>query len=323
MANIISVRGLVKRYGRREAVAGIDLEVRRGEIFALLGPNGAGKSTTVEILEGFQRRTAGEVSVLGNDPATAGRAWRDRVGVVLQESQPEPGLSVRECLALYAGFYRAPRDIDETIALVGLTEKAGTLGTRLSGGQRRRLDFALALIGDPELIFLDEPTTGFDPSARRAAWEVVAGLRRLGKTVFLTTHYLDEAEYLADRITVLSAGHIVAEGTPRTLGGRDRMTTAISFTLPEPVQARDLPDGLGPLTEPGPGGSTVLRSENPLVHLRTLGNWALGRGFDLPDLDVRRPTLEEVYLSLTATASRGDASRGDASTVDASTGDQQ
>jgi ABC-2 type transport system ATP-binding protein len=228
------------------------------------------------------------------------------VGVVLQESQPEPGLSVRECLALYAGFYRAPRDIDETIALVGLTGKAGALGTRLSGGQRRRLDFALALIGDPELIFLDEPTTGFDPSARRAAWEVVAGLRRLGKTVFLTTHYLDEAEYLADRITVLSAGHIVAEGTPRTLGGRDHLTTAISFTLPEHVRARDLPPGLGPLTEPGPGGSTVLHSENPLAHLRMLGNWALGRGFDLPDLDVRRPSLEEVYLSLTAPASTKD-----------------
>jgi ABC-2 type transport system ATP-binding protein len=303
---VVSVRGLVKRYGSHEAVAGIDFEVRRGEIFAFLGPNGAGKTTTVEILEGFRPRTQGQVSVLGHDPATAGGAWRDRVGVVLQESQPEPGLSVRECLAMYAGFYRAPRDVDETIALVGLTGKAGALGTRLSGGQRRRLDFALALIGDPELIFLDEPTTGFDPSARRAAWEVVAGLRRLGKTVFLTTHYLDEAEYLADRITVLSAGHIVAEGTPRTLGGRDHLTTAISFTLPEHVQARDLPPGLGPLTGPGPGGSTVLHSESPLAHLRMLGNWALGCGFDLPELDVRRPTLEEVYLSLTAPASTKD-----------------
>jgi ABC-2 type transport system ATP-binding protein len=166
---VVSVRGLVKRYASREAVEGIDFEVRRGEIFALLGPNGAGKSTTIEILEGFRQRTQGQVSVLGHDPATAGGAWRDRVGVVLQESEPEPGLSVRECLAMYAGFYRAPRDIDETIALVGLTEKTGALGTRLSGGQRRRLDFALALISDPELIFLDEPTTGFDPSARRAA----------------------------------------------------------------------------------------------------------------------------------------------------------
>ena len=257
---VISVRGLVKRYDSHQAVAGITLEVRRGEIFAFLGPNGAGKTTTVEILEGFRQRTAGEVAVLGQDPATAGGAWRDRVGVVLQESEPEPGLSVRECLVMYAGYYRKPRDIDETISLVGLNAKAGTLGTRLSGGQRRRLDFALALIGDPELIFLDEPTTGFDPSARRAAWEVVAGLRKLGKTIFLTTHYMDEAEYLADRITVLSAGQIVAEGTPRTLGGRDHMTTAISFTLPGHVQARDLPPALSPLTEPGPAGSTVVHS---------------------------------------------------------------
>jgi ABC-2 type transport system ATP-binding protein len=248
----ISVHGLVKRYNGHEAVAGIDLEVRRGEIFAFLGPNGAGKTTTVEILEGFRRRTQGQVSVLGQDPASAGGAWRDRVGVVLQESEPEPGLSVRECVAMYAGFYRAPRDIDEAIDLVGLTAKAGALATRLSVGQRRRLDFALALIGDPELVFLDEPTTGFDPSARRAAWEVVAGLRQLGKTVFLTTHYMDEAENLADRITVLCAGRIVAEGTPQTLGGRDHMATAISFTLPDLVPARDLPPGLRLLTEPGP-----------------------------------------------------------------------
>src|SRR6266700_37708 len=300
---VVSVRGLVKRYGRRTAVDGIDLDVHRGEIFAFLGPNGAGKTTTVEILEGFRQRTEGEVSVLGRDPATAPGAWRDRVGVVLQESEPEPGLSVRECLALYAGFYHAPRDIEETIALVGLGQQAGTLGTRLSGGQRRRLDFALALIGDPELIFLDEPTTGFDPSARRAAWEVVAGLRQLGKTIFLTTHYMDEAEYLADRIAVLAAGRVVARGTPQTLGGRDHMNTAISFTLPDGLGPRDLPAGLGPLAGPGPGGSTVLHTESPLVHLQLLGNWAIGCGFDLPDLDVHRPTLEEVYLSLTGSTS--------------------
>jgi ABC-2 type transport system ATP-binding protein len=296
---VISVRGLVKRYGGHEAVAGIDFEVRRGEIFAFLGPNGAGKTTTVEILEGFRSRTGGEVTVLGQDPATAGGAWRDRVGVVLQESEPETDLTVRECMALYAGFYTAPRDIDETIELVGLTARAGAFAARLSGGQRRRLDFALALIGDPELIFLDEPTTGFDPSARRAAWEVVAGLRQLGKTVFLTTHYMDEAEYLADRITVISAGRIVAEGTPQTLGGRDHMSTTITFTLPADLLARDLPAGLRPLAVPGPGRSTVLRSESPLVHLQVLGDWALGRGFDLPDLDVHRPSLEEVYLELT------------------------
>ncbi|HEX6526820.1 MAG TPA: ABC transporter ATP-binding protein [Streptosporangiaceae bacterium] len=303
---VVSVRGLVKRYGSREAVTGIDFEVRRGEIFAFLGPNGAGKTTTVEILEGFQQRTDGQVSVLGHDPATAAGAWRDRVGVVLQESQPEPGLTVRECLALYAGFYRSPRDIDETIALAGLTENSGTPATRLSGGQRRRLDFALALIGDPELIFLDEPTTGFDPSARRAAWEVIAGLRQLGKTVFLTTHYMDEAEYLADWITVLSAGRVVAEGTPQTLGGRDHMTTTVSFTLPDHVQARDLPPGLTPLIEPGPARRIFVHSDSPLVHLHMLGDWALGRGLDLPDLDVHRPTLEEVYLSFTGPASTKD-----------------
>ena len=297
---VISVRGLVKRYGQQDAVRGVDLEVHRGEIFAFLGPNGAGKTTTVEILEGFRDRTDGEVRVLGSDPATAGAAWRDRVGVVLQESEPEPGLSVRECLALYAGYYRAPRAIDETIALVGLTGKAGTLATQLSGGQRRRLDVALALVGDPDVVFLDEPTTGFDPSARRAAWQVIAGLRTLGKTVFLTTHYMDEAENLADRIAVLADGRIVAEGTPRTLGGRDHMTATIRFTLPDGVRPADLPAGLRPLAEPGPGGTTRIRSHSPLVHVQMLADWAIGRGSDLPDLDIRRPTLEDVYLELTA-----------------------
>jgi ABC-2 type transport system ATP-binding protein len=296
---VISVRGLVKRYGKTEAVRGIDLEVYRGEIFAFLGPNGAGKTTTVEILEGFRERSEGDVEVLGVDPARAGSDWRDRVGVVLQESEAEPGLSVRECLELYAGYYRAPRDIAETIALVGLAGKATARAADLSGGQRRRLDVALALIGDPELIFLDEPTTGFDPSARRAAWDVVAGLRDLGKTVFLTTHYMDEAERLADRIAVIAAGQIVAEGTPHTLGGRDRMTAAIRFTLPAGVAARNLPSGLRPLAQSEPDGSTVLRSESPLVHVQMLADWALGRGVDLADLDVRRPTLEDVYLELT------------------------
>ena len=296
---VVIVRGLVKRYGRREAVRGIDLEVHRGEIFAFLGPNGAGKTTTVEILEGFRTRTAGELSVLGVDPAEAGGAWRDRVGVVLQESEPEPGLSVRECVELYAGYYRAPRPTDETIALVGLTDKAGALAGELSGGQRRRLDVALALIGDPDIVFLDEPTTGFDPSARRAAWEVITGLRDLGKTIFLTTHYMDEAEYLADRIAVIAQGCIVAEGTPKTLGGRDRMTSSIRFTLPADVTAADLPDMLRTLAEPGSDGTTALRTETPLVHVQLLADWALDRGFDLPDLDVRRPTLEDVYLALT------------------------
>ncbi|HXR21254.1 MAG TPA: ABC transporter ATP-binding protein [Acidimicrobiales bacterium] len=296
---VVKVRGLVKRYGRNEAVRGIDLEVYRGEIFAFLGPNGAGKTTTVEILEGFRARTDGEISVLGVDPADAGGAWRDRVGVVLQESEPEPGLSVRECLELYAGYYRTPRKIDDTISLVGLADKAGTLAGELSGGQRRRLDVALALIGDPDIVFLDEPTTGFDPSARRGAWEVIAGLRQLGKTIFLTTHYMDEAEYLADRIAVIAGGRIVAEGTPKTLGGRDRMTAALRFTLRDGLTARDLPAGLRPLAEACPDGATVVRSESPLVHVQMLADWALGRGVDLPDLDVRRPTLEDVYLTLT------------------------
>ena len=293
---VISVEGLAKRYGDVEAVRGVDLEVRRGEIFAFLGPNGAGKTTMVEILEGFRERSAGRVSVLGVDPAHAGGEWRNRVGAVLQESQAEPGLTVRECLALYAGYYAAPRAIDETIELVGLAEKADTLGDHLSGGQRRRLDVALALIGDPELIFLDEPTTGFDPSARRTAWSVIDGLRRLGKTVFLTTHYMDEAEHLADRIAVIADGAIVAEGTPQTLGGRDRLAATIRFTPPQEAQ---LPPALAGLARPAQNGTVVLRSETPLRDVRELADWAAGAGFDLPDLDVRRPTLEDVYLTLT------------------------
>ena len=292
---VITVRGLRKRYGDMEAVAGIDLDIRRGEIFAFLGPNGAGKTTTVEILEGFRRRTDGDVRVLGVDPQHAGSAWRNRVGTVLQESSPEPGLTVHECLELYAGYYDTPRAIDETIALVGLQGTEETLGERLSGGQRRRLDVALALIGDPELIFLDEPTTGFDPSARRAAWAVIEGLRELGKTVFLTTHYMDEAENLADRIAIISAGRIVAEGTPETLGGRERMSAHITFTLPDAVDTGDLP-----LPATIVDGRAVVESAQPLADVKTLADWAAGRSVDLPDLDVRRPSLEDVYLQLTA-----------------------
>jgi|SRR5579871_3543771 len=295
MESVVSIRGLRKSYGSVEAVAGIDLEIERGEIFAFLGPNGAGKTTTVEILEGFRDRTAGEVSVLGVDPQHADAAWRNRVGAVLQESSAEPGFTVRECLQLYAGYYLAPRDIDETIALVGLEEKAETRGAQLSGGQRRRLDVALALIGDPELIFLDEPTTGFDPSARRTAWHVIDGLRQLGKTVFLTTHYMDEAEHLADRIAVIAGGRIVAEGTPGSLGGRNRMAATISFTLPE---GAELPSELSGLATHS-GERITLTTHTPLVHVRDLADWAIQRGVDLPDLDVSRPTLEDVYLELT------------------------
>jgi len=291
---VISVQGLTKRYGDVEAVRGVDLDVRRGEIFAFLGPNGAGKTTTVEILEGFRTASSGTISVLGVDPAHAGPAWRNRVGAVLQESQAEPGLTVRECLALYAGYYAKPRNIAETIALVGLQEKADTLGDHLSGGQRRRLDVALALIGDPELIFLDEPTTGFDPSARRQAWSVIAGLRELGKTVFLTTHYMDEAEHLADRIAVIAGGRMVAAGTSRTLGGREQMPARISFALPEEVDPEELP-----LPATVDGDRVAIEEAHPLSAVKTLADWALARGVDLPDLDVRRPSLEDVYLHLT------------------------
>jgi ABC-2 type transport system ATP-binding protein len=299
---VIVVRGLRRTYGSFEAVRGIDLDVHKGEIFAFLGPNGAGKTTTVEILEGFRRRTAGEVWVLGTDPAAAPRAWRERIGVVLQESQPEPELTARECLELYAGYYSRPRRVDETLELVGLRAQENVLAGRLSGGQRRRLDVALALIGDPELVFLDEPTTGFDPSARRAAWEVVAGLRDLGKTIFLTTHYMDEAEQLADRIAILAGGRIVAAGTPQTLGGRDREACEITFTLPERVGVDALPGALREVASADGPHRVVLRTSAPMRELHDLSVWALERGYALADIDVRRPTLEDVYLAFTTEA---------------------
>jgi ABC-2 type transport system ATP-binding protein len=298
---VIEVSGLRKHYGDHEAVRGIDLEVIRGEIFAFLGPNGAGKTTTVEILEGFRRADAdaGNVRVLGEDPARAGQAWRERIGIVLQESAPEAGLTVRECLELYAGYYRKPRPIEETIELAGLTEVTGQRAASLSGGQRRRLDVALALIGDPELIFLDEPTTGFDPTARRAAWEVIDGLRRLGKTVFLTTHYMEEAERLADRIAVIAAGRIIAQGTPRTLGGRDSSEARITFTLPPETTAADLPPLLAARADPR-DERIVLPSTGVAADLYALSGWALERSLELADLEVRRATLEDVYLALVA-----------------------
>jgi ABC-2 type transport system ATP-binding protein len=296
---VIRVRGLHKRYGEHEAVRGIDLEIRRGEIFAFLGPNGAGKTTTVEILEGFRQASGGSIEVLGQDPWQAPGSWRARLGIVLQESGAEPGLTVRECVALYAGYYPAPRKIDETIALVGLGPQAGERATALSGGQRRRLDVALALIGDPELIFLDEPTTGFDPSARRAAWEVIDGLRRLGKTIFLTTHYMEEAERLADRIAVIAAGRIVAEGTPQTLGGRQLEAAQISFMLPDGVAPGELPPALAERVQSDESRSYRLPSTAVTADLHVLSGWALERGLELDALEVSRPTLEDVYLQLT------------------------
>jgi ABC-2 type transport system ATP-binding protein len=297
---VIRVEGLEKRYGDHEAVRGIDLEVRRGEIFAFLGPNGAGKTTTVEILEGFRKASGGRVQVLGVDPAHAHSEWRARIGVVLQESQPEAGLTVRECLELYAGYYPNPRSVDETMELVALSKQAEQRAVSLSGGQRRRLDVALALVGDPELVFLDEPTTGFDPSARRAAWGVIAGLRDLGKTVFLTTHYMDEAEQLADRIAVIAAGKIVATGTPKTLGDRQLFGSQISFSLPSGTHFYDLPAPLAERVEEQAGRRLVIESKTLAADLHALSGWALDRGLELDDLQVNRPTLEDVYLTLTA-----------------------
>ncbi|HEX3803523.1 MAG TPA: ABC transporter ATP-binding protein [Solirubrobacteraceae bacterium] len=295
---VIRVSGLRRHYGDHEAVSGIDLEVHSGEIFAFLGPNGAGKTTTVEILEGFRRASGGSVEVLGHDPWKAPGSWRARIGIVLQETGAEPGLTVRECVALYAGYYPAPRSIDETIALVGLSPQAHERAASLSGGQRRRLDVALALIGDPELIFLDEPTTGFDPSARRAAWEVIGGLRQLGKTIFLTTHYMEEAERLADRIAVIAAGQIVAEGTPQTLGGRQLEAAQITFTLPATAHA-GLPSALAERVQGEADGALRLPSTSVTADLNLLSGWALDRGLELDDLEVTRPTLEDVYLQLT------------------------
>jgi ABC-2 type transport system ATP-binding protein len=296
----IEIDGLRKSYGGVEAVAGLTLHVRRGEIFAFLGPNGAGKTTTVEILEGFRRRDSGDVRVLGVDPEHGDRAWRAQIGIVLQEGRAQAALTVRETLELWSAYYPRPKPIAETIALVGLEGKADDRVGRLSGGQRRRLDVGLALIGDPDLIFLDEPTTGFDPVARRAAWSVIAGLRDLGKTVFLTTHYLDEAQELADRVAIIKAGAIVAEGAPDSLGAGTAAVTEISFVPPPGVDMREMP--AGPAIEVGPDGVARLRSELPTRLLAELCGWAAGRGIELDRLEVTRPTLEDVYLELVESA---------------------
>ncbi len=286
-------------YGGREVVRGIDFRVHPGEVFAFLGPNGAGKTTTVEILEGFRSRTGGDVRVLGIDPAKAKSAWRDRVGVVLQSSVPEPDLTVRETVELYSGYYRRPRPTAELLTLTGLQEQADVRNVRLSGGQQRRLDVALALVGDPDLLFLDEPTTGFDPAARRVAWETVAGLKRLGKTIFLTTHYLDEAEYLADRIAVITAGRIVAVGTPREIGGRDRRPSIVRFGLEENSQ-RPSPFGhFGGRARVLNDGRWEMASADPTADICDLSEWAGDRGLRVVGLEVAPPSLEETYLALT------------------------
>ena len=290
----IVVDGLRKSYGAIEAVRGISFTVEQGEVFGLLGPNGAGKTTTIEILEGYRNRDAGNVTVLGIDPHGGGRKLRERVGLVLQEAAVPPMLSVTELVELYRGYYPAPRSAAEIIELVGLTEKAGERVRKLSGGQQRRLDVALGLVGDPELIFLDEPTTGFDPSARRAAWEVVRNMRTLGKTIVLTTHYMDEAQHLADRICVIAAGKVVAQGTPETLRAGTDQLTHIRFELPSGVVASALPVKVSV-----EDGMAVIETATPTRTLSDLTTWAVAQGLELPNLEVTRPSLEDVYLELT------------------------
>jgi ABC-2 type transport system ATP-binding protein len=292
----VVVAGLRKSYGAVQAVRGASFTVGPGEIFALLGPNGAGKTTTLEILEGFRARDAGRVEVLGLDPGdrSHGRALRERIGLVLQDIAVEPYLTVRETIARNAGYYPAPRDVDEVIGLVGLAGQARRKVRALSGGQKRRLDLALGLIGRPELLFLDEPTTGFDPNARRDAWEIVRGLRGEGTTIVLTTHYMEEAQALADRVAVISGGQIVAEGTPATIGGRDTARARIRFARPAGCAAGDLPFDV----VPGDGLVTVETAE-PTRTLHQLTGWALRHGTVLDQLTVDRPSLEDVYLRLT------------------------
>ena len=294
----ITVRNLRKSYARFEAVRGISFEVGEGEVFSLLGPNGAGKTTTVEILEGYRTATAGAVRVLGYDPATADPAMYERVGIVLQECGVQDDLSVAELLGMYASYYPHPRPIAEVIDLVELDAKRDARAKTLSGGQRRRLDLALALIGDPDLIFLDEPTTGFDPSARRQAWSAIRALCSLGKTVFLTTHFMDEAQALADRVAVVVGGRIVAAGTPADLGGRDHAPTEIRFELPEGVGLADLPELSASQVTATTGTVTVVTS-NGMVDVNRLSGWALERGHDLAGFSVSQPSLEDIYLALT------------------------
>ena len=275
----VAVSGLHKSYGDHEALRGIDFEIRAGEVFGLLGPNGAGKTTTVEILEGYRRRDAGTVEVLGEDPQKAGTSWRERVGVMLQSSSLYPNLTAVESLRVFAGYYAKPRDPEEVIEIVGLAEKRDARVRPLSGGQQRRLDLGLALVGDPELVFLDEPTTGFDPGARRTAWQTIRNLRALGKTILLTTHYLDEAEQLADRVAVLRGREIIREGTPAQLTGGS-VETEIRFRRN--------------------GGEVIERTREPTRRLHELTTEAIAAGEELEELEVRRPTLEDVYLELTS-----------------------
>jgi ABC-2 type transport system ATP-binding protein len=291
----VAVKGLIKRYGDVTAVDGVELNVEAGEVFALLGPNGAGKTTTVEILEGHRTPTAGSLTVLGMDPFHNGREYRERIGIVLQHSSVERELTVTEALTIYGSMYPRRRPAGELIELVGLEEKARARVKTLSGGQQRRLELALGLVGDPDLLFLDEPTTGFDPSARRQAWGVVENLAALGKTILLTTHYMDEAQKLADRIAVIRRGKIVAEGTPETLGGREQAEAVVRFSLPPGLSVSELPVAGGRMV----GELVELRDSAPTTLLHRLTGWAVDHGYELENLVVERPSLEDVYLELT------------------------
>ena len=297
----ITVTDLRKDYGMVSAVDGVSFSVDDGEVFALLGPNGAGKTTTVEILEGYRKASAGTIEVLGHDPARAEVAFRDRIGIVLQETGIEPTTTVREAISLYSTYYRRRRPTDELVSLVGLDEKADARVKTLSGGQRRRLDLALALVGDPDLIFLDEPTTGFDPSARRRSWSLVENLASLGKTILLTTHYLDEAQHLADRIAVLAGGSIVAEGTPESLVAADPLTT-IRFQATEGAEPPRLGQDMS-----REGAWIRFKTETPTQDLHRLTSWALDSGASLDHLEVNRASLEDVYLEIVGHEEGGTA----------------
>ncbi|MGI9586091.1 MAG: ABC transporter ATP-binding protein [Acidimicrobiia bacterium] len=295
VVSVISVEHLVKNYGDVEAVRGVSFYVDAGEVFALLGPNGAGKSTTVEILEGHRTATSGTISVIGYDPTARDRAYRERIGIVLQETAVEEELKVSEAIDIYGAMYPDRRPTGELIDIVGLHEKTDARIKSLSGGQRRRLELALGIVGDPELIFLDEPTTGFDPSARRQAWSIVENLTSLGKTVLLTTHYMDEAQQLADRVAVMAEGQIVAEGTPESLGGRETAATVVAFQTHN-ISLDDLPAHDFTVAE---NGRVELRTSTPTQVVHEITGWAISRGIELSDLTISRPSLEDVYLALT------------------------
>jgi ABC-2 type transport system ATP-binding protein len=299
----IEISGLHKSYGELKAVRGVDLEVAEGEVFALLGPNGAGKTTIVEILEGYRTRDDGDVKVLGHDPADAAQALKSRIGIVLQSTGMDPYLTVAETLDLFGGYYPNPRTPEEIMELVGLTEKADVRVTKLSGGQQRRLDVGVGLVGDPDLLFLDEPTTGFDPGARRSAWDMIKALAGTGKTIFLTTHFMDEAQYLADRVAIISGGRIIAQGPPESLAGRSSGATIIRFkledgsALPGPVMA----------TAREVGDLLEFSTANPTYFLHELTGWALAHQVELQSLVVSKPSLEDVYLELTQDSGELDA----------------